>query len=438
MLTFAAGLKDAQLLNWLQWWDKRKRHWASAFRPTNNAPSNNLSECVHSAEKARGSVNVSLIDAVHDDVAAAYTLKQKIKGYISGTYTGGNGRSLINLADISNSKQQHRSIHLSKSLNKSEDSPFIVEPDATHREDTICDVSTGVVSPKVITDTSVTPTENAPVPTYKPTEYRPTKRRNSPSQLFLKIRDNALRDYRNYNITTDTSHDCTVNNEQRFIVFNRQFHETNDYIVKIGTQPECACMFFVKNQSKQICKHIIMVLLELGVEENDPLLYQTSYTATELHLLLSRNLQRLTEKKNVQNPLHMKLKHRLYLSRYEKGSRRGRRPQCSTCKLPLADGLVVEMCGKYRYKQNTFDHTFRFHVNDKCLSKPPWHSDISVMPQCIGISEASSADAREARLHTTLNFVWYVLATSKYGNDPKQLRLECINKIVFVNTKGLT
>ena len=91
-------------------------------------------------------MNVSLIDAVHDDVAAAYTFKQKIKGYISGTYTGGNGRSLINLADISNSKQQHRSINLSKSLNKSEDCPFFVDPEATNREDTICDVSTGVVA----------------------------------------------------------------------------------------------------------------------------------------------------------------------------------------------------------------------------------------------------------------------------------------------------
>ena len=41
---------EKKLSNWLYWWDDRKYHWASAFRPKNNAPSTNLAEPVHSSE----------------------------------------------------------------------------------------------------------------------------------------------------------------------------------------------------------------------------------------------------------------------------------------------------------------------------------------------------------------------------------------------------
>ena len=92
--------KSTKLMSWLKWWDCRKSHWAMAFRPTNNAPQNNLSECIHAWEKARGSVDVMLLEAVHDDITSAITLKSKTDGYRQGWYTGGSGKSLLDMVDI--------------------------------------------------------------------------------------------------------------------------------------------------------------------------------------------------------------------------------------------------------------------------------------------------------------------------------------------------
>ena len=47
MLMLAKDLKDANIQNWLDWWDQRKINWASAFRPSNNASSTCLNVCIH-------------------------------------------------------------------------------------------------------------------------------------------------------------------------------------------------------------------------------------------------------------------------------------------------------------------------------------------------------------------------------------------------------
>ena len=38
----------------------------------------------------------------------------------------------------------------------------------------------------------------------------------------------------------------------------------------------------MESKPKQICKHIIIVLLSLGVDPNDALLYQAGYAESEL------------------------------------------------------------------------------------------------------------------------------------------------------------
>ena len=149
-----------------------------------------------------------------------------------------------------------------------------------------------------------------------------------------------------------------------------------------------------------------MVLLELGVKENDALLYQTGYTRSELQCLLSReNRPYLGASKVEPSNATFKRKHQFYLSRYTKGSTRGRRPGCATCKKPLQDGLVIEMDAKYRFKNNTFDTTFKLHVNDECLSTAPRYSDITRIPKSINGCQASVEDIHVARHLTSFSIV---------------------------------
>ena len=169
--------------------------------------------------------------------------------------------------------------------------------------------------------------------------------------------------------------------------------------------PECGCMFLKKTkQSKQICKRIIMVLLELGVIEQDPLLFQTSCTKTEIKALLTNQPGRYCQKQSNLQTSHVRIKCKLYLSRYRKGSRPVRRPQCCTSKLPIEDSLVIVLDAKYRCKQNLLNHTFKFHVNDKCLSRKPWYNDVKVMLQSIDTEHATNTDIQETHRLTHYSF----------------------------------
>ena len=400
MSVFVKQSKEAHLKNWLDWWDCRKVHWALAFRPRNNAPLNNLSECIHSSEKARDSVNVQLIDAVYDDISSSYMLKEKIKGYAAGDYTGGTGRSLIQLSKASNIAQQARSRAYAKSLNSStrcNDVQFVVDLTATHREDKVCDPRTGAVSDKVIDNVEIEAPKDKT--TTAKSELRPTKRRDIPSKLFSRTKDTAIRGNQNYTISLDMTNN--TKNESKFLILKNDFHGSEDYIVTISKQPQCGCMFYAKYDGKQVCKHIIMVLLDLGVPEDDPLLYQTGYTESELQYLLSRTLRPYGHK-NTKRKISRR-KHQFYLGEYIKGSTRGPRSLCCVCKSVLEDGVIVEIDAKYRFQTHSFDKTFKLHCKNKCLSKAPKYSDISRMPTHINRGKSSNENVNIARKLTTLD-----------------------------------
>ena len=405
MISLLNDINNPKLTNWLNWWDLRKRHWALAFRPTNNAPLNNLSECIHASEKARNSVNIQLVDAVHDDVSSSYMLKEKIKGYKSGEYTGGSGKSLIQMSKESKSMQNIRSKAYVKALNscsRNDNSDFVIDPSSTHREDKICDVKTGIVT-EIQIEKKHTSIDKIPKISIDTNECRPCKRRDIPSKSFQQSKENAIRGYHNYTIANDPNIDAEIEDEKTFLVLKKEFQETTeDYIVRISRMPECGCVYFVKNHGKQVCKHIIMVLLELGVPEDDALLYQIGYTKSELRTLLSRDIQQYkhSPKLKTEKP-SVKRKHQFYLCSYAKGSTRGPRPKCCSCKLPLQDGIVIEIDGKYRIQNNSFDKTFRLHVKDTCLLTTPKYSDISRMPKYINRGNSTNENVREAHKLTS-------------------------------------
>ena len=405
MISLLNELNDPKLTNWLNWWDLRKRHWALAFRPTNNAPLNNLSECIHASEKARNSVNIQLVDAVHDDVSSSYMLKEKIKGYKSGEYTGGSGKSLIQMSRESESMQNIRSKAYVKALNscsRNDNSDFVIDPSSTHREDKICDVKTGIVT-EIQIEKKHTSIDKIPKISTDTNECRPCKRRDIPSKSFQQSKENAIRGYHNYTIAIDPNIVAEIEDEKTFLVLKKEFQETTeDYIVRIARLPQCGCVYFVKNHGKQVCKHIIMVLLELGVPEDDALLYQIGYTKSELRTLLSRDIQQYKHSPKVKTVKPSgKRKHQFYLCSYAKGSTRGPRPKCCSCKLPLQDGIVIEIDGKYRIQNNSFDKTFRLHVKDTCLLTTPKYSDISRMPKFINRGNSSNENVREAHKLTS-------------------------------------
>ena len=405
MITFMASIKNEShvksLRSWLQWWDNRKQHWSSAYRPTNNTPSNNLSESIHAAEKMRNSVNVQLIDAVKDDISAAYILKEKNKGYIEGHYKGGRGKSLLDLDRITTSKQKHRAASYAKNLNtrpRDDCDVFAVEPSATHREDKVIDLATGNVKPR--------PTEK--VNTEKPRlcpkkdERRPCKRRVTASSLFLRVKNTAIQEYANYNVIPD---DCNDDQKSKnFVVCNNIFFQSNDYLVNIAATPNCSCPYYMENKTKQICKHIVIVLLSLGIDPNDALLFQVGYTESELNTLLKSDLITFTNAPRVPQQV-VRRKHLYYLASYMKGNRPGRRTGCAHCKSPLNDGLVVEIDGKYRYGQNSFNKTFKYCLNDACLKHPPKYSDIKLMPTTINGGCSSQDQIDEAKQLITLSII---------------------------------
>ena len=46
-------------------------------------------------------------------------------------------------------------------------------------------------------------------------------------------------------------------------------------------------------------------------------------------------------------------------------------------KIPLDDGLVVEIVGRKKFETHTPVKTFQYHLNEDCLSKPPDNSNIN-------------------------------------------------------------
>ena len=170
-----------------------------------------------------------------------------------------------------------------------------------------------------------------------------------------------------------------------FLVLKKEFNETaEDSIVTISRLPECSCVFFIKHHAKQLCEHTIMVLLELGVLGSNALLYQLGYTKSELESLFSRDLKPFQSSPgSATEKLIFKREHQFYLRRYMQLKRRGQRPWCCTCKMPIDDGLVIEIDGKYCIQNNYFDKIIGLHLIDSCLRATPKYSHISRMPNCI-------------------------------------------------------
>ena len=100
--------KRSFLTHWLEWWDQRRFHVFNAFRSTDNAPTTNLAEPVHSAWKTTQATNITLVDAAYHDIAEAIHVERLLEQYKSGLYQGGTGPRAYSRQEQNHQSQMQR------------------------------------------------------------------------------------------------------------------------------------------------------------------------------------------------------------------------------------------------------------------------------------------------------------------------------------------
>ena len=234
----ATSSKPEKIEHWINWWDVRRTHWAAAWRPTNNAPLSNLSEVAHASEKARGSVNIQLLDAVMDDITASQIFKRERVHYKTGVYKGGSGPSSIELNIRAELSQRKRAAEFSIDDEHSrvrQGGDFSVDESSSHREDIIS-------------------VNGKPVKKRKIGNERPKRTRAKVSASFKITLEKAKQQSKYYDIVEDERED--PNSKYRsFVLMQSEFKSSfDDNSVRIDDHPSCSCAFFKERElrNKQV------------------------------------------------------------------------------------------------------------------------------------------------------------------------------------------
>ena len=136
--------KRSYLTTWLDWWHLRRFHIFKAFRATDNAPTTNLAESVHSTWKTTQATNITLVDAAYHDIAEAVRIERQIEQYRSGLYQGGTGpssysrqqqnfQSQMRRADQYAAELSHASNDLFAEERESAETTYPLDPEWSHR-----------------------------------------------------------------------------------------------------------------------------------------------------------------------------------------------------------------------------------------------------------------------------------------------------------------
>ena len=94
------------LTDTLNFWDKVKYRWASAFEfNLHNITRSSLAEAARTSMKAADEINVSLVDAVYCGITDSARLQAKWENQINGEKCTGRGPSPLELSGRSSHKQ---------------------------------------------------------------------------------------------------------------------------------------------------------------------------------------------------------------------------------------------------------------------------------------------------------------------------------------------
>ena len=94
------------LTDTLNFWDKVKYRWASAFEfNLHNITRSSLAEAARTSMKAADEINVSLVDAVYCGITDSARLQAKWENQINGEKCTGRGPSPLELSERSSHRQ---------------------------------------------------------------------------------------------------------------------------------------------------------------------------------------------------------------------------------------------------------------------------------------------------------------------------------------------
>ena len=230
-------------------------------------------------------------------------------------------------------------------------------------------------------------------------------RRTQPSSYFKKNLIEALLSQSNYKITRKLNSP----DHQEYDVVKGNGHT---YRVTINRRPFCSCPAMVSAAGKrQCCKHILSILLQLGVSTDSTIMFQRIFELEELRLFHTSSITPLAPEvcRNIAQP---RSKHVFYLGKYDSGTKqkkvKGRPPLCGGCAEPICkkqSGVIpcLEIDGRYRQGNLSQPKVFRYHINEVCMRIKYRLSDLPLrMPVSIVHRGEESTDEDVAHAQSLL------------------------------------
>ena len=436
--------KRNYLTTWLDWWHLRRFHVFQAFRATDNAPTTNLAESVHSTWKTTQATNITLVDAAYHDIAEAIRIERQVEHYRSGIYQGGTGpsaysrqqqnyQSQMRRADQYAAELSNASTNFSRQERETAERMYPLDPDCSHRptkrkqkphQSTKRTKKTRISSH--LTDQEIeqlsSSSEDLPSPTSKTKTKRNARYRGQRSKTFEAPLENA-KSMKNTFKLTQTLDLC---GEKLYSVTRPAYAHENEaptYHIKIGNDPSCTCPYAQK--SNTVCKHRLWVMLFLlQIPEDSYLLHQKAFTPSEVEQALTDMPRPTTSQQTIQTPVHppaqqtpTSVSDRAQTSDHDQIFQKhphhqdtqiwklcifkkqpGRNPVCAGCHKHYftANSPQITVKGLYIPQNNNFSvpRTYHFCVDVNCISRKPPGSNLHCPPVFVEV-DGTAVESRD-------------------------------------------
>lgn len=367
--------KRGPIKGFVKFWDNRKVRFACCYKPLFNVPGASKGETVNAVAVNAGCKSLALVDAVLQDVASSILLRKEYERQQQNLRTVGRGPTAAELDAREEQCQAARAEYGASSLfeldNMTDDlleqietrdeaiERYAVDPQSSHRSDRRTTKRT-VVDSETSSDDELVAKRSK-----KQSNSRAAPLRRTRSIPFNESMEKAL------------SENMQVKNYEKGQLHVSMEVITNShslFCLKICKSPSCSCPYKI-NKPREVCKHIIWVLLNLlGLHQEDILLHQIALTEAELSSLLTKAPDNLPEK---------------FKERPENSSsatwhlRRkpiGKDAHCPSCFKTISEReLHIEATAlwKPRDKDTYINRNFRFCINKDCVQKKPQRSQLS-------------------------------------------------------------
>ena len=256
--------KRSFLNSWLKWWNQRQSHVFKAFRPTDNAPTTNLAESIHSVWKNTQATNLTLVDAAYHDMAEAIHIERQIENYKSGLYRGGTGPSSYSRQEHNYHSQMRRADQYAlKMFTEGEDSSnsgsvYLLDPQCSHRptkpskrqlsshprkeeQSKEVRISSHLQDSEIEQLSSSSSEEVSPSPSLQKGKGS-ARYRGQRSKAF----EVSLEKAKKMNKTLKLTHIMELGEERVYSITRPTYAHENEapiYNVKIGKDPSCSCPY---------------------------------------------------------------------------------------------------------------------------------------------------------------------------------------------------